>query len=227
VTEGREKRKVRKMLGQYVSPHMLSSLVDNREDILRAEVGAKENVTVLFSDIRGFTSISENEPPERIVSMLNQYFSLWSDAIFEYDGTIDKFVGDAVMALWGAPLRTEKHPEKALRAALEMRKRLPELNRRLNVEGFPEVKIGVGIHTGDAILGNIGSEKKLDYTVIGDTVNLSSRLEGLTKQYTCDILISEATYIRVSDLFRCEFVDSVKVKGKEQAVKVYKVDGSL
>jgi adenylate cyclase len=131
------------------------------------------------------------------------------------------------MALWGAPLRTEKHPEKALRAALEMRKRLPELNRRLNVEGFPEVKIGVGIHTGDAILGNIGSEKKLDYTVIGDTVNLSSRLEGLTKQYTCDILISEATYIRVSDLFRCEFVDSVKVKGKEQAVKVYKVDGSL
>jgi adenylate cyclase len=224
-TEGRERRRVRKMLGQYVSPHMLSSLVDNREGLLKAEVGSKEMVTILFSDIRGFTSISENEPPERIVSMLNRYFTLWSDAIFRYDGTIDKFVGDAVMALWGAPLITDDHAEQAVRAALHLLEALPELNRELGAEGYPELRVGIGIHTGHAILGNIGSERKLDYTVIGDTVNLSSRIEGLTKQYACDILITEATYQAVKDLFRCSFTDTVKVKGKEEAVKVYMVEG--
>ena len=224
-TEGRERRRVRSMLGQYVSPHMLAALVDNREGLLKAEVGTKEMVTVLFSDIRGFTSISESEPPERIVKMLNRYFTLWSDAIFKYDGTIDKFVGDAVMALWGAPLTTENHAEQAVRAALRMVEDLPALNRELGAEGYPEVKLGIGINTGYAILGNIGSERKLDYTVIGDTVNLSSRIEGLTKQYACDILISEATYQDVKDLFKCTFVDTVKVKGKEEAVKVYKVEG--
>jgi len=226
-TEGREKRRVRKMLGQYVSPHMLASIVDNREGLLKAEVGSKEYVTVLFSDIRGFTSISENEPPERIVSMLNRYFTLWSDAIFKYDGAIDKFVGDAVMALWGAPLITKNHPEQAVRAALHLMDTLPALNLQLQAEGYPEVKVGIGIHTGHAILGNIGSERKLDYTVIGDTVNLSSRLEGLTKQYACDILISEATYLEVKDIFRCTFADTVKVKGKEEAVKVYMVEGGI
>jgi len=223
LTEGREKRKVRKMLGQYVSPHMLASLVDSGEDMLRAEVGAEEDVSILFSDIRGFTSISENEPADRIVSMLNQYFTLWSDAIFEYDGTIDKFVGDAVMALWGAPLRTDRHPELAIRAALRVLETLPVLNKKLGSEGYPEIKIGVGVHTGNAILGNIGSDKKLDYTVIGDTVNLASRLEGLTKQYACDILISEATHDRVKDMFECEYVDDVKVKGKERSVRIFKV----
>lgn len=225
MTEGKERRRVRKMLGQYVSPHMLESLVDNSAGILKAEVGSKEFVTVLFSDIRSFTSISENEPPERIVSMLNRYFALWADAIFKYDGAIDKFVGDAVMALWGAPLIIEGHAEKAVRSALKLLDDLPSLNKELMAEGFPELRVGIGIHTGYAVLGNIGSERKLDYTVIGDTVNLSSRLEGLTKQYSCDILISEATYDEVQDLFTCTFVDTVKVKGKEEAVKVYKVEG--
>ena len=183
----------------------------------------RSNSTILFSDIRGFTSISENEPAERIVSMLNQYFTLWSDAIFRYEGTIDKFVGDAVMALWGAPLRIDNHPELAIRAAMELRETLPVLNEKLGREGYPEIRVGVGVHTGNAILGNIGSEKKLDYTVIGDAVNLASRLEGLTKQYSCDILISEATYGRVKDLFECEYIDEVKVKGKERSVRIYNV----
>jgi adenylate cyclase len=225
LTEGREKRKIRRMLGQYVSPQMLSQIVDKHEDLARAEVGSREYVSVLFSDIRGFTSISENEPPERIVPMLNQYFSLWSDAIFSQEGTIDKFVGDAVMALWGAPLRTQTHPEQAVRAALKMRETLPALNTKLGSEGYPEIKIGVGIHTGYAILGNIGSERKLDFTVIGDTVNLASRLEGLTKQYSCDILISETTLEHVKDLFECQYIDEVRVKGKEQPVRIFKVTG--
>lgn len=225
LTEGREKRRVRRMLGQYVSPHMLASLVDNREGLLKAEVGTREYVSVLFSDIRSFTSISENEPPERIVHMLNRYFSDWSDAIFRHDGTIDKFVGDAVMALWGAPLITENHAEQAVRSALDMLAELPSLNKALMAEGYPEIKIGIGVHTGYAVLGNIGSERKLDYTVIGDTVNLSSRLEGLTKQYACDILISESTYLEVKDIFQCTYADTVKVKGKEAAVRIYKVEG--
>ena len=223
VTEGREKRKVRKMLGQYVSPHMLSEIENSMGDVLKAEVGTKEHVTILFSDIRGFTSISENETPERTVSMLNRYFSLWADAIFDEDGTIDKFVGDAVMALWGAPLKRDDHPVRAVRAALRLLEKLPELNVELKESGYPEIRIGIGINTGFAILGNIGSEKKLDYTVIGDAVNLASRIEGLTKQYSCGILVSESTYDLVKDHFECEYVDKVNVKGKDKPVKIFKV----
>jgi adenylate cyclase len=223
-TEGREKRKVRRMLGQYVSPHVLSELVDRAGDVIRAEVGAREHVTLLFSDIRGFTTISENMEPDRIVSMLNRYFSLWSDVIFKYDGTIDKFVGDAVMALWGAPLRVEDHARKAVLAACEMVHRLPELNRELEAEGYQPLHIGIGINTGEAILGNIGSERKLDYTVIGDTVNLASRVEGLTKQYACDILITEFTYEELGGEVPCLPIDEVKVKGKDIPVKIFKVE---
>lgn len=222
-TEGKEKRKVRKMLGQYVSPQVLSEIVDRHEDFLTAEVGSKEQVTILFSDIRGFTTISEGLPPDRVVYMLNQYFSVWSDVIFKHGGMIDKFVGDAVMALWGAPLRTEDHAENAVRAASEMVRKLPEINKTLGGMGYPPIHIGIGINSGEVILGNIGSERKLDYTVIGDTVNLASRLEGLTKTYSCDILISGATYSRIRESIECTYVDKVKVKGKDKPVDIYKV----
>jgi adenylate cyclase len=223
-TEGREKRKVRKMLGQYVSPQVLSEIVDKHEDFLKAEVGTKEQITLLFSDIRGFTTISEGLPADKVVSMLNHYFSVWSDVIFKHEGTIDKFVGDAVMALWGAPLRTENHAKKAVLAASEMVQKLPEINKVIEEMGLSPIRIGIGIHTGEAILGNIGSEKKLDYTVIGDTVNLASRLEGLTKTYSCDILVSEATYESIKGTVECSYVDKVKVKGKDIAVDIYKVN---
>ncbi len=128
------------------------------------------------------------------------------------------------MALWGAPLRIQDHAKKAVLTACEMVRRLPELNRELEAEGYQPVRIGIGINTGYAILGNIGSERKLDYTVIGDTVNLASRLEGLTKNYSCDILISEFTYKEIQGEVPCVLVDEVKVKGKEIPVKVYKVE---
>jgi adenylate cyclase len=224
LTEGREKRKVRKMLGQYVSPHVLVELMDRREEVLRAEVGSREHVTLLFSDIRDFTGISESMPPDRIVHMLNRYFSEWTDVIFKHDGTVDKFVGDAVMAVWGAPLRTGDHAVKAVRAACEMLGRLADINAALGAEGYPPVRIGIGINSGEAIIGNIGSERKLDYTAIGDAVNLASRLEALTKQYGCDILISESTFNLLSEEFACKFVDRVKVRGKETPACVYKVE---
>lgn len=220
-TEGKEKRKVRKMLGQYVSPQVLSEVVDKYEDFLKAEVGSREQITVLFADIRGFTNISEGMPPDRVVEMLNYYFSVWSDVIFKYGGTVDKFIGDAIMALWGAPIKTADHASKAVRAALEMRERLKEVNRTLGEKGFPPVRIGIGINTGEAVLGNIGSERKLDYTVIGDTVNLASRLEALTKEYGCDILISESTATEID--VPTGFVAEVKIRGKEKPVRIFSV----
>jgi len=221
-TEGKDRKKIRKMLEQYVSPAVLSSVVDRAGgDILKAEVGSKENITILFSDIRGFTTISESLDAEKVVELLNEYLSEMVDVIFKYDGTLDKFIGDAVMAFWGAPLRVSDHGKKAVDAALEMNKRLKYFNERINAEGFPQLKIGVGINTGNVILGNIGSEKKLDYTVIGDNVNLASRMEGLTKEYGCPILIAESTYEGLKGSVICRVVDMVRVKGKRHHVRVY------
>lgn len=224
--EGKDKRKVRRMLGQYVSPAVLTELVDSPGDCLKAEVGKKENLTMLFSDIRGFTTISEHMEAEKVVALLNRYLSSMVDVIFRYNGTLDKFIGDAVMAFWGAPIRVGDHGVRAVTAALEMTKNLENLNKEFAAEGLPELRIGLGLHTGEVVLGNIGSEKKLDYTVIGDNVNLTSRLEGLTKGYECDILISETTYNEIRGEFPCRIVDHVRVKGKKRPIKIYSVCGS-
>lgn len=220
-TEGQDKKRVRKALSQYVSPAVLAEVVDKYEDHFSAKVGSRENLTVLFSDIRSFTSISESMDGAKVVSMLNIYFSDMTDAIFQYHGTIDKFIGDAIMAFWGAPIRIPDHADKAIEAALEMIRRLQQVNERLEQEGFPRLEIGIGLNTGEVILGNIGSEQKLDYTVIGDNVNLASRLEGLTKQYGCPILISEYTYEQIEGDINCRLVDLVRVKGKHHPIKLY------
>lgn len=221
-TEGRDRKKIRKMLEQYVSPTVLSSVVDRTgNDVLKAEVGGKENLTILFSDIRGFTTISESLEAEKVVELLNEYLSEMVDVIFEYDGTLDKFIGDAIMAFWGAPLRVNDHGKRAVETALEMMKRLKYFNKRIMANGFPQINIGVGINTGYVILGNIGSEKKLDYTVIGDNVNLASRMEGLTKEYGCPVLISEATYEALKGSVTCRVVDLVRVKGRRHPVRLY------
>lgn len=221
-TEGRDKKRVRNMLAQYVSPNILAEVVDKYEDYLRAEVGSKEHITVLFSDIRGFTDISELLPPEKVVEILNMYFAAMSDVVFKYEGTLDKFIGDALMAFWGAPIRASDHPRRAVAAALEMHRRLKEVNARLETKGWPHIRMGIGINTGDVILGNIGSEKKLDYTVIGDNVNLASRLESLTKEYDCPLLISESTYAVLGDELPCAIVDQVRVRGKQHPVRIYR-----
>jgi adenylate cyclase len=144
-----------------------------------------------------------------------------TQAIHEYHGTIDKFIGDAIMAIWGAPIKTNTHAEDAVRAALEMMEKLDHVNQWLHQHEQDPLGIGIGVNTGEAILGSIGSDQKADYTVIGDNVNLASRLEGITKQYGCNILIAQSTYEAIAEHIPCRIVDVVKVKGKQQAIQIY------
>lgn len=221
-TEGKDKRKIKKMLSQYVSPSILSTLIDKSpQDVLKAEVGSKEDLTVLFSDIRGFTSISERLEAERVVELLNNYLSEMVDVIFAHEGTLDKFIGDAIMAFWGAPIKVSDHGMRAVVTALDMRRQLEVFNQELVAKGGGRLDIGIGINTGTVILGNIGSEKKLDYTVIGDNVNLASRMEGLTKEYGSAILITEFTYEAVKNAIPCRIIDMVRVVGKKKGVRIY------
>ena len=219
---GKEKRKIRNVLGQYVSPAILSSvLTDHKEAFLSAEVGRRRLLSLMFSDIRGFTSIAENLPEERVVALLNGYLGAMVDVIFTHAGTLDKFIGDAILAFWGAPIVDAAHALRAVCCALEMQKALSRLNEQNVRAGLPLLRMGIGIHTGEVILGNIGSRKKLDYTVIGDGVNLTSRLEALTKTYHCPVLISEHTYAAVRSRVCCRVVDKVQVQGKQQAIVIY------
>lgn len=219
-TEKKHKQKVRTMLSQYVSPDVLSSVID-RYDVLDASVGKKENLTIMFSDIRDFTNISEQYEAAEIVDLLNIYFSEMTDIIFAQRGTLNKFIGDAILAFWGAPVKTTVHADQALAAALLMREKLPAVNQTLTDKGYTAIDVGIGIHTGAVILGNIGSHKKLDYTIIGDAVNLASRLEGLTKVYGVSILITEDTFNALQQPLPCIKVDKVTVKGKLQPVLLY------
>jgi adenylate cyclase len=220
-TEEKEKNKIRKMFSQYVSPAALTAMVDNFEDYAHAGKGSKETVTVLFSDVRGFTELSENLPPEQVVEILNFYFTKMTEAVHKHHGTVDKFIGDAIMAIWGAPVRSAAHAIDAVNAAVDMMQKLKEVNAWMNEKNYPPLKIGVGINTGEAILGSVGSEQKADYTVIGDTVNVASRLEGITKQYGCEIIISENTKRALKDRIPCQVVDLIKVKGKAHTTKIF------
>lgn len=220
-TEGKDKRRVRNMLSQYVSPAVLAEVVDKYQEQIGAQVGKREHLTILFSDVRGFTSFSEKLAAEQVVEILNIHFGVMTDIIFSKNGTLDKFIGDAIMAFWGAPIRDNQHADLAVQSAIEMIRSMSVVNARLGIHGYPPIQIGIGINTGDVVLGNIGSEKKLDYTVIGDNVNLASRLEGLTSKYHCPILISENTYNELQSEIICGVVDLVKVKGKSIPIKLY------
>jgi adenylate cyclase len=223
-TEGKEKRKIKNVLGQYVSPAMLSTVLkNNQDDYLKAEVGSKEILTIFFSDIRDFTTITEKYKVEEVVEVLNAYLSRMVNIIFDNEGTLDKFIGDAIVAFWGAPVKIHDHHYKAVITGLQMRNAIKSFNRENHGRGLPQLKIGIGIHTGEVILGNIGSEKKLDYTVIGDSVNMASRLEGLTKAYNSPIIISQDTYEHVKNEISCRVLDHVKVKGKDKPITIYEV----
>jgi adenylate cyclase len=222
-TEGREKRRYRKTLQKYLSPQLVETVLgDLNWDSLRAE---KRTLSVLFSDIRGFTSISEKLPPETVVATLNEHLNMMASVIFKHHGTLDKFVGDCVMAFWGAPLAQPNHAELAARAALEMIEGLVKLNRKWQSEGRPTLHIGVGINSGEMLFGNIGSEQRMDFTVIGDNVNLGSRLESATKELKAAIVISEATYREIRDLAQVRPLGEISVKGKEERIVVYELLG--
>jgi adenylate cyclase len=226
MTEGREKRRVRDLFSRYVSPDYVRELTDNYENVQLG--GQRVPLTLLFSDIRGFTSISEKLPAERVVGMLNEYLEKMAEVVYRHGGTLDKFIGDAVMAFWGAPLPRADHARRAVDAGLDMLEELDRLNARWAAEGAgtARLEIGIGINTGEAVVGNIGSlSHKLDYTAIGDTVNLASRLEGLNKQYGTHLIVSESTLSAAGDGFLARPIDAVKVKGKEQSVHIFEVSG--
>ena len=222
--EERRARDIRKMFSSYVSKRIVDELI---RDPSKAKLGGdRKEITVLFSDIRGFTSFSEKHQPEEVVSLLNEYLGAMTNIVFEYEGTLDKFVGDAVMALWGAPIGQPDHAERACRCALDMIAKLKELQTKWAAEGRYVIDIGIGINTGDMVVGNMGAEgKKMDYTVIGDNVNLGARLEGLTRQYNNHIIISEYTYKKVEDIVVAKELGSVTVKGKQLPVIIYDLVG--
>ena len=216
----REKR-MKSTMYRYMTPNVAEQVMALGEDAMM--VGERKEVTVLFSDIRGYTTITENMEASEVVKLLNQYFETMVEAVFNYEGTLDKFIGDALMAVFGAPLPLENHALMAVLTALDMRRRLKEFNK--SRRGYPELKIGIGISSGEVVSGNIGSQKRMDYTVIGDGVNLSSRLEQITKQYGCDIVLSEFTYELCPDSIWVRELDKVRVKGKQQGVSIYELIG--
>ncbi|MEA5572060.1 GAF domain-containing protein [Calothrix sp. UHCC 0171] len=219
----REKR-MKTTMYRYLTPHVAEQVMALGEDALM--VGERKEVTILFSDIRGYTTLTENLGAAEVVSLLNQYFETMVEAVFNHEGTLDKFIGDALMAVFGAPLPlTENHAWKAVQSALDMRQRLDEFNQRRIVQEQPQIHIGIGLSSGEVVSGNIGSHKRMDYTVIGDGVNLSSRLESVTKEYGCDIVLSEFTYQLCSDRIWVRQLDKIRVKGKHQAVNIYELIG--
>ena len=219
--EGREKRKVAKLFGRYVSRDVYAQLMAHPD---LAELGGKRReMTVLFSDIRGFTSVTERGDPEELVSQLNEYFSRMVEIVFRNKGTVDKFVGDMVMALFSAPLDDPDHAEHGVQAAIEMVSELRELNKEWLARGMTQLDLGIGVNSGDMIAGNIGSSSIMSYTVIGDNVNLGARLESLNKDYKCRIIISDATRARLKGEYDIRPLGDVIVKGKSKAVQIFEV----
>jgi len=215
--ESRGKRQLAHLFGQYVPPELVNEMSKKMEEInLDGEI---KNMTVLFSDVRGFTTISENMEPKELTELINGFLTPITEIIHQQRGTIDKYMGDAVMAFWGAPLDDPQHALHAMNAAMLMTERMHNLRQEFAAKGWPEIKVGVGVNTGDMNVGNKGSEFRVDYTILGDSVNLGSRLEGLTKVYGVDILVGEATQHAVPE-YEYRELDLVKVKGKDKHVEI-------
>jgi adenylate cyclase len=219
--EDAEKRKVSRLFGRYVSRDVYKQLMAHPG--LAELGGGRREMTVLFSDLRGFTSITEKGEPEDLVEQLNEYFTKMVDIVFRNGGTVDKFVGDMVMALFGAPVDDVSHADAAVTTAVEMVRELGELNRRWAGEGRVQLDIGIGVNSGDMIAGNIGSSQIMSYTVIGDNVNLGSRLESLNKDYKTRIIMSEATRARLTRRYDVRPLGGVTVKGKTRPVEIFEV----
>lgn len=222
-----EKRYIKDVFGHYISPDLVQDLIKT-PDMLKLG-GEKKELTAFFSDIQGFTSISESMDPETLVEFLNEYLSLMTEIILKHSGTIDKYIGDAIMAIFGAPVDLENNALSCCYAALEYQERLEALREKNSKEGKQVFYARIGINTGDMVVGNMGCEvgdiKKFNYTIIGDEVNLASRLEGANKMYGTFIMISENTYEKVKDYFEVRILDRAKVKGKKKAVQTYELMG--
>jgi adenylate cyclase len=228
--EEKKAKEIRSMFSSYVSPKIVEVLINNPE---KAKLGGERKVvTVLFSDIAGFTSLSEKRKPEEVVELLNEYFKEMTEIIFEWEGTLDKFVGDEIMAFWGAPVDQPDHAERGVRCAIEMIDSLFRMQEKWVKEGKDILDCGIGINTGEVLIGNIGAlGKKMDYTIIGDHVNLAARVETLTRKYGAKIILTEFTLHHLETVMKQGTIDhytireleTVKVKGKEKEVKIFEL----
>lgn len=218
-----ESEVIKESFSRYVAHQVVERILNGTEKVCLS--GIRKEVTVLFADLRDFTALSENSEPELVVAILNDFFSLMVDVIFKYEGTLDKFIGDNIMAVFGAPVNYHNDPEKAVMAAVEMQNKTKNLNEKMISHNIKPLEIGIGINTGEAIAGNIGSEKRMDYTVIGDTVNFADRIQSVSAGG--EILISEITYRKVKEKIAAEKLPPRFVKGKKKSVVLYKVLGLL
>jgi adenylate cyclase len=222
-TEGRKRRVIRQLFSCYMSEVLVKELESNPQ---KARLGGdRQFITIFFSDLANFTTLSERFEPERIVSLLNEYFTEMSQVILDSQGVIDKYQGDGIMAFWGAPISLEDHAAKACLAALECQVRMNKINESLSQAGIPPLSMRIGLHSGDAVVGNMGSAQRFDYTIIGDNVNLASRLEGVNKQFGTKVLISETTCLRAGDRIEVRELDLIAVKGKEKPIRIYELLG--
>ena len=216
--ENRAKQRLLHLLGQYAPPEVVASLSRQPQEIpLKGE--ARE-LTVLFSDIKNFTAISEQMDPAQLTEMLSAYFSAMTDILHHHGATLDKYMGDAIMAFWGAPMTQPDHAKRALMAALDIQKGLVDLRREFKLKDWPELWVGIGINTGVVRVGNLGSKYRVNYTVIGEPVNLAFHLERLTRTYNTSIIVSESTRREVQEMFFRE-LGLVEMKGKQGAIRIY------
>lgn len=223
VSQELEKRRVRNLFSRFISPEMVDQMMMTQD---LNSLNKRADLSIIFSDIRGFTTLSEKMTPEEVVAMLNPYLEAMSKVIYTHGGTVDKYEGDAIIAFFGEPVPYKDHAARAIRASLDMRKALIDLKESWAKEGrHSQIEMGIGINSGEVFVGLLGSEQRINYTVIGDNANLASRLQDLTKAYAWPILISESTYQQVKDEFDTELADAVTVKGKTKPVNVYKVIG--
>jgi adenylate cyclase len=216
--EARGKRQITGLFGQYVPPELVDEMAKNPESF--SMEGDSREMTVLFTDVRGFTTISEGLDPKQLSQLMNEFLTPLTEVIYKHRGTVDKFMGDCIMAFWGAPLADANHARNGILAGLEMHEVLAKLKPEFQKRGWPEIRIGVGLNTGRMSVGNMGSKLRTAYTVMGDAVNLASRLEGITKEYGADIIVGEGTRDAVPDAVYRE-LDRVRVKGKDEAVAIF------
>lgn len=220
MTEEREKKKVKGAFQYYLSPDVINQVLEDPDSLSLG--GEKKELTVFFSDVRGFTTISESLSPEKLCELMNEYFTPMTAIILRSKGVLDKYIGDAIMAFWGAPLAIENQADVAATSAIEMLFALDQLKIQFKQKGFPEIDMGIGLNTGPMSVGNMGSMERFTYTVMGDSVNLGARLEGLTKEYGIKVMISEFTQRRLTaNKFFTRDLDDIRVKGKNEPVKVF------
>lgn len=219
--EGQKKEMIQQAMGKYVSKDVMTNILKNINDVKPG--GERAELTILFSDIRNFTAISESLEPEAVSAILNEYFSEMVPIITKYNGVINKFVGDALLVVFGAPISDPIHPLNSILCAIEMLEKVDELQEKWLKQGKSKVEIGIGVNTGIAFVGNIGSQDRLEYTVIGDTVNVASRIESYNKLYGTRLLISDTTYQRVKEKVDVIRISSVSIKGKAEKMDIYEI----